>query len=42
MAYAVVQRSHEIDIRRALGARRHNVLGMMVRHGMALTAQYKV
>ena len=37
MAYAVSQRVHEIGIRLALGARPGDVLGMVVRKGIALT-----
>jgi predicted permease len=36
MAYAVTERTHEIGIRMALGAERHNVLWMIVRRGMTL------
>jgi predicted permease len=38
MAYTVSQRTQEIGIRMALGADRRNVLLMIVRHGMVLTA----
>ena len=37
MAYSVTQRVHEIGIRMALGGQRSNILGMMLRKGLALT-----
>lgn len=38
VAYSVAQRTHEIGIRMTLGASRHDVMGMILKAGLRLTA----
>lgn len=37
MAYSVAERTHEVGIRMALGARQSDVLGLIIRKGMTIT-----
>ena len=36
MAYLVTQGSHDIGVRMALGARRNNIVALVLRHGLEL------
>jgi putative ABC transport system permease protein len=38
MSYAVARRTHELGIRAALGASRHEIAGLVLRQGMRLAA----
>jgi putative ABC transport system permease protein len=38
IAFAVAQRTHEIGVRMALGAQQHEVVGMVMRQGMAIAS----